>query len=102
MRPLGDVLLDMEVLVDEMIDDHDLQWGDILSLLHGHLLVHNPDSRENYEDGGHPEFYYGPSKVKENYVIDVETSGLSDRRDDLIRIINDHSEKKRRKSSKKL
>lgn len=61
LRPLGELLLEMESLLDEMMS-HDLQWGDILSLIHSHLMVHNPEAREEYKDGGHPEFYYGPKR----------------------------------------
>lgn len=59
MRPSGDILLDMEVLLDELVDDHDLQIGDILSLINSHLIIHRPDAREEYEDGGHPVYFYG-------------------------------------------
>lgn len=60
-RKLGDVLLDMEPLLLEMVD-HDLQHGDILNLVRGYLEVHAPGAKEEYEDGTEPEFYYGPKK----------------------------------------
>jgi len=60
MRPLGEILLDLEVVLDEMVDDHGLQWGDVLYNVYGHLRIHRPDAQEEYEDGTHPEFYYGP------------------------------------------
>lgn len=60
MRKFGDILLDMEVLLDEMIDDHELQWGDILNLIHGHLQIHRLDAKEIYEeDDSSPVFQYG-------------------------------------------
>jgi len=60
-RPkLGDNLLQLEALLDQMIDVHDLQWGDVLALVHAYLMVHRPDAREQYIDGGSPEYYYGP------------------------------------------
>lgn len=59
IRRAGDVLLDLEVLLDELVDDHDLQWGDILSIIYGHLVSHRPDAQEEYVDGGNPIFYYG-------------------------------------------
>lgn len=63
IRPLGDILLDLEVLIDEMIDSHCLQMGDMLNWLYGHLIIHRPDSREVYiKDGKHPTFYYGPEE----------------------------------------
>lgn len=61
-RTLGDVLLDLEILLDEMVDKHELQTGDILNLVHGHIQVHRPDAQEQYVDGGNPIFYYGPKK----------------------------------------
>jgi hypothetical protein len=27
IRPMGDILLDIEQLIQEMVSDHDLQWG---------------------------------------------------------------------------
>lgn len=59
-RTLGDQLLDLEDILNEMIDSNDLQWGDVFGLVRQHLEVHRPDAREEYVDGGHPEFYYGP------------------------------------------
>lgn len=58
-RPLGNILLDLELLLDEMVDCHELQWGDILNLVRGHLEVHRPDAQEEYVSGGNPKFYYG-------------------------------------------
>ena len=60
MRRLGDITQDMEDLVAEMVDDHDMQWGEILNIVYGYLEVHRPDAQEEYEEGGNPIFYYGP------------------------------------------
>jgi hypothetical protein len=63
MRKFGDILLDMEVLLDEMIDEHDVQLGDILNLIHGHIQIHRQDCIEIYEeDDSSPIFAY---KAKE-------------------------------------
>lgn len=62
MRALGDILLEMEELLDEMVDDHDLQWGDIRSLVMQHLRTHRPDAQEEYTEGGHPIDFYGPAE----------------------------------------
>ena len=64
LRPLGDVLLDMEPLLDELLVDHDLQHGDVLALVYQHMVVHNPNQIEEYEDGSNPIFYYGPKESK--------------------------------------
>ena len=62
LRPLGHTLLDLEKILLEMTQDHDLQWGDVLNLIKGYLEVHCPGSQEEYIDGSNPEFYYGPKK----------------------------------------
>lgn len=58
MRRLGDITGDMEPLILEMVDEHDMQWGEVLSLVHGYLQVHCPGAREEYTDGGFPIFQY--------------------------------------------
>lgn len=60
MRKLGDVISDLENLTEEMVEDHDLQWGDILAVVHNYLRVHRPDTQEECVDGGNPYYYYGP------------------------------------------
>ena len=60
IRPYGEILLELEEKLDEMIDDHGVQAGDILNGVYGHLESHRPDCFEEYEDGGCPTFYYGP------------------------------------------
>lgn len=65
IRPLGKNLLDMEKLLIEMVEDHDLQWGDILNLVYGYLKIHLPDAQEEYMNGERPEFYYGPFREME-------------------------------------
>jgi hypothetical protein len=62
LRPMGEIVGELERVVQEMVGDHDLQWGDVLSLVHGYLRVHNPGAREEYSAGGYPEFYYGPKE----------------------------------------
>jgi len=63
LRPLGEVLLDMETIMTEMVEGHDLQHGDVYGLVKSYLDVHHPQAREVYvEDGSNPEFYYGPQR----------------------------------------
>lgn len=59
IRPAGTILLEMEPLILELMETHDLQYGDFLGMMYTYLLVHYPEGREEYEDGTHPEFYYG-------------------------------------------
>ena len=64
IRPLGQITNDLELLLLEMVDDHRLQWGEILNIIRGYLEVHVPESQEQYEEGGSPIFYYGPRENK--------------------------------------
>lgn len=50
---------DMELLLEELVDDHDLQWYEVLALIFGWLTVHRPDAQEEYHDGTRPVFFYG-------------------------------------------
>lgn len=59
MRPMGEITAEMEELVTEMIDDHQLQWHEILGLMHAYLQSHRPDAQEEYEDGSRPVYFYG-------------------------------------------
>ena len=60
IRTTGEILLDLELLMNELVYDQGLQTGDILSLVYSHLQVHCPSAFEVYtEDGTSPTFYYG-------------------------------------------
>ena len=65
IRPLGDIMLDLEPLIFEMVEDHDLQFGDILNLVFGYMKVHCPDAQEEFLDGTHPVFFYGTKEKKD-------------------------------------
>jgi hypothetical protein len=63
LRPVGDITQDMEELLFELTEGHQLQHGEVLALIFSWLQIHAPDARETYtEDDSHPEFYYGPKK----------------------------------------
>lgn len=62
LRPAGEILLDMEPLIEELMMGHDLQHYDFLYLMKGYLDVHYPEHKETYLDGTTPEWYYGPKK----------------------------------------
>lgn len=62
MRRVGDITLDMEQLLEELIDDHDLQMGEVLALVKAWLEIHRPDCIETYLDNTHPVYYYGPKR----------------------------------------
>lgn len=61
--PMGDLLLELEDVLLEL-SKHGLQWGDVFGLVYTYLMVHLLSDREEYEDGTHPEFYYGPRRGK--------------------------------------
>ena len=58
IRPMVEVLLQMECLLDEMVLDHGLQWGDVLALIHSHLQIHLPSGQEKFEDDSSPTYTY--------------------------------------------
>lgn len=60
-KSFGDLLLEHEKIMQQFVA-HGLQWGDILFLTYGYLMVHCPEAREEYTDGGNPELHYGPKK----------------------------------------
>ncbi len=64
VRPFGEVLLDLEIVIEEMTGNHDVQLGDILNLVRGYIEVHTPDAIEEYLDGTNPVFYYGPKEER--------------------------------------
>lgn len=59
MRPLGQITGEMEELIMEMCDDHEMQWGEIFAVIRGYLEIHRPDAQEVYEDGSNPVYFYG-------------------------------------------
>lgn len=65
MRTMGDILLDLEKLMDEFYLQHDLQTGDVMSLVYNMSIVHYPENIEEYTDGTSPIFYYGPKDKKD-------------------------------------
>lgn len=67
IRPVGDVLLDMEKLLFELHIDHDLQHGEVLYLINGWQKIHVPSQIETYlKDGTHPVLYGPKPKRRKN------------------------------------
>lgn len=60
---LGELLLEIEPLLEQMIDDHDLQKSDVLSLISGWIDVHRPSCIEKYLDGSSPVLYTNKSTI---------------------------------------
>lgn len=59
IRPLGDILLEIEPLLLEAVDGHNLQHGDMYGLLRQYLEIHLPNHKEEFDDDTRPVFYYG-------------------------------------------
>ena len=62
LRPMGEILLELEPLILEMVYNQGLQNGDIYGILNKYLEVHCPSSLETYDNGEHPILYYGPKE----------------------------------------
>lgn len=63
LRPMGCITLELEKLLEEMTEDHDLQWGEVLGLVHTWLQIHATQAQEEYVGSNNsPVFYYGPRK----------------------------------------
>lgn len=59
IRPLGDVLLDMEPYLFEIVKVHGLQKGELKALIETWTDIHYPEALEEYLDGTNPISYYG-------------------------------------------
>ena len=71
-RPLGDIISDIETILDEMLIGHDMQHGDVLGVVHTFMMSHFPNQREEYVDGGNPVMYYGPIESLEKMGVKNE------------------------------
>ncbi len=65
LRPLGQIFLDMEPYIQEMMDGHDLQHGDFIGLMNDYLLRHYPYRIEEYLNGTVPQLHYTAAKRKQ-------------------------------------
>lgn len=57
-----EVMLVMDASQERLVD-RGWQWGDILYNVFGWLNGHAPGAREEYNDGGHPVFFYGADEI---------------------------------------
>jgi len=64
LRPMGKITDQLEPLLLEMVEEHDMQMGEILNIIRGYLEIHAPSCVEIYEDESSPIFYYGPKDEK--------------------------------------
>lgn len=68
IQKMGDIMHDLEAVVTKMIEQHDLQKGEVLSLVSSYINIHFPAAVEEYEDGSHPLEYYGPREGLKNVI----------------------------------
>lgn len=61
LRPMGDILLEMEPLYRELMLGHKLQYSDLYGVMRQYDKTHGMDETclEHYTDGTVPIFFYG-------------------------------------------
>ena len=59
LRPFGQLTDDLEELLAEAAESHELQLGEILAWVKTYIEVHYPDAVEKYVDNTVPVYYYG-------------------------------------------
>ena len=52
MRALGKITDKLELLIEEMVEDHELQRYEIIALVNDYIKVHYPSAIETPIDGG--------------------------------------------------
>ena len=50
MRPYGEIMCEMEPLLEEMCDDHEMQLHEVLGSVEAWVKFHRPDAIEELED----------------------------------------------------
>jgi hypothetical protein len=58
--PYGQLLLQLETVLEKMIDQHDVQRYDILGSVDYWIRVHRPEAVEEYLDGSIPDLFRNP------------------------------------------
>lgn len=56
---MGDIMHELEAVVDKMILQHDLQRHEVLALVNKHIEFHHPNATEEFKDGTRPFVYIG-------------------------------------------
>ena len=59
MRKVGQILLDMEPLLEQLVHEHELQKGELLKLISVWVDIHAPNAIEEYVDSSPLIEYYG-------------------------------------------
>lgn len=55
-------MFDVEYMVKQMVEEHDMQKGEIMALVSQYIDVHYPGAIEEYQDDSNPIFFYGPKE----------------------------------------
>ena len=56
---MGQITGDMELLLQEMTNEHALQFGEVIALVYAWLEIHAPHAKEVYvKDGSSPTLTY--------------------------------------------
>lgn len=58
LRPLGNITDDIEPLLSEMVEKHGMQVHEIIGIIYMYLVLHCPESVEEFEDGSMPVLKY--------------------------------------------
>ena len=58
IRPIGEIMFDVEDILDEMCVSHQMQWHEVLGLIYASLQLHYKESQEEFLDGSKPVFKY--------------------------------------------
>lgn len=59
LEPMGDIMHELEAVIDKMAKSHDLQKGEVMTLVSQYMDTHYPGSVEEYNDGSTPFEFYG-------------------------------------------
>lgn len=65
LRPMGKIMLDLEPLLFELVEDHEMQYQEVSAQILAWISVHYPEAIPEYLDGTHPvlkKFNYGPKE----------------------------------------
>lgn len=83
IRPSGQIYLELEELIDELIDSHDIQHGDFLAWALQHLRLHRPDAAEEFvSDNTHPVFFYGHERDLIIFAAKIARRRKNEKKDD--------------------
>lgn len=64
LRKMGDIMFDVEDIIQEMVYEHGMQAYEIMGLIYSYIQSHAPEAIEEYEDGTNPVYFYGPKEIK--------------------------------------